>query len=131
LALSLVSYGLWPMRPERAECPRLLLVPGMVTLVAALWCNAGTGNPKLGHTSRINASGCYAQANLMWVVCCNAVAGDCYGTSVIVGPSGEPLVVLPTAEEALGITTINLALTADWDRYRQRLDPLWEQPTNR
>lgn len=96
-----------------------------------LWCNAGTGNPKLGHTSRINACGSYAQANLMWVVCCNAVAGDCYGTSVIVGPSGEPLVILPTTEEALGIATINLALTANWDRYRQRLDPIWQQPTNR
>ncbi|MBI5685845.1 MAG: carbon-nitrogen hydrolase family protein [Verrucomicrobia bacterium] len=92
-----------------------------------LWSNAGTGNPKLGHSSRINAASCYAQANRMWVVCCNAVAGDCYGTSVIVGPSGEPLVILPPAEEALGIATINLALTADWDRWRQRLDPIWQQ----
>jgi len=95
-----------------------------------LWSNAGTGNPKLGHSSRINAASCYAQANRMWVVCCNAVAGDCYGTSVIVGPSGEPLVILPTAEEAVGIATINLALTADWDRWRQRLDPVWQQPAN-
>lgn len=92
-----------------------------------LWCNAATGNPQLGHSSRINASGCYAQANRMWVVCCNAVAGDCYGTSVIIGPSGEPLVILPPAGEALGVATINLAATADWDHWRQRLDPKWRE----
>jgi predicted amidohydrolase len=90
-----------------------------------LWCNAGTGNPQLGHTSRINASACYAQSNRMWVVCCNAVAGKFYGTSVIVGPSGEPLVVLPPDQESLGIATINLAFTADWDRWASRLDPIW------
>ena len=90
-----------------------------------LWCNAGTGNPRLGHTSRINASACYAQSNRMWVVCCNAVAGSFYGTSVIVGPSGEPLVVLPSDQEALGLATINLAFTADWDRWASRLDPIW------
>lgn len=90
-----------------------------------LWCNAGTGDPRLGHTSRINASACYAQSNRMWVVCCNAVAGRFYGTSVIVGPSGEPLVVLPSDQEALGLATINLALTADWDRWASRLDPIW------
>lgn len=89
-----------------------------------LWCNAGTGIARTGHSSRINASACYAQANRMWVVCCNAVAGNFYGTSVIVGPSGEPLVVLPPAEEALGIATINLAHTADWPRWRDRLEPI-------
>lgn len=92
-----------------------------------LWCNAGTGNPQLGHTSRINSSACYAQTNRLWVVCCNAVAGNCYGTSVIVGPSGEPLVVLPSDQEALGIATINLAFTADWDRWASRLDPIWRE----
>lgn len=95
-----------------------------------LWCNAGTGNPRTGHTSRINASACYAQANRMWVVCCNAVAGDFYGTSVIVGPSGEPLVILPPAEEALGIAAINLAMTSDWERWRDRLDPIWQHNAN-
>lgn len=88
-----------------------------------LWCNAATGNPRLGHSGRINASGCYAQSNRMWVVCCNAVADSCYGTSVIIGPSGEPLVVLPTDEEALGVATINLAATADWEQWRARLEP--------
>jgi predicted amidohydrolase len=92
-----------------------------------LWCNAGTGNPQLGHTSRINASACYAQSNRLWVVCCNAVAGNFYGTSVIVGPSGEPLVVLPPDQEALGLATINLAFTADWDRWASRLDPIWRR----
>jgi N-carbamoylputrescine amidase len=90
-----------------------------------LWCNAGTGNPEMGHSSRINASGCYAQANRMWVVCCNAVAEKFYGTSVIIGPAGEPLVVLPPTGEALAVATINLAQTADWDRWRLRLDPIW------
>lgn len=92
-----------------------------------LWCNAGTGNPRLGHSSRINASGSYAQANRMWVVCCNAVAENFYGTSVIIGPAGEPLVILPTAEEVLGLATINLATTADWERWRDRLDPIWRR----
>jgi predicted amidohydrolase len=88
-----------------------------------LWCNAATGNPKLGHSARINSSGCYAQANRMWVVCCNAVGGSCYGTSVIVGASGEPLVVLPTSDEALALATVNLAVTEQWDTWRLRLDP--------
>ena len=90
-----------------------------------LWCNAGTGNPQTGHSSRINASGCYAQSNRMWVVCCNAVAENFYGTSVIIGPAGEPLVVLPPTGEALAVATINLSQTADWDRWRLRLDPIW------
>jgi N-carbamoylputrescine amidase len=90
-----------------------------------LWSNAGTGNPETGHSARINSAGCYAQSNRMWVVCCNAVGGNCYGTSVIVGPSGEPMVILPPNEEALGIATINLSLTGDWERWRSRLDPIW------
>ena len=90
-----------------------------------LWCNAGTGNPQTGHSSRINASGCYAQANRMWVVCCNAVAAKFYGTSHVIGPAGEPLVVLPPSGEALAVATINLAQTADWERWRLRLDPVW------
>lgn len=88
-----------------------------------LWCNAGTGNAELGHTSRQNASGSYAQSNRMWVVCCNAVAGGCYGTSLVIGPAGEPLFILPSNEEALGVATINLAATADWEQWRSRLDP--------
>ena len=27
--------------------------------------------------------------------------------------------------EALAVATINLAQTADWDRWRLRLDPIW------
>ena len=91
-----------------------------------LWCNAGTGSAKLGSSNRLHHSASYAQANLMWVVCCNAMGGDCYGTSLIVGPSGDPLVVLPTDQEALGLATINLASSANWDRYRLRLDPKWQ-----
>jgi len=88
-----------------------------------LWCNAATGSAKLGSSNRLHHSASYAQANLMWVVCCNAMGGDCYGTSLIVDPSGDPLVVLPTDQEALGLATINLASSANWDRYRLRLDP--------
>jgi hypothetical protein len=87
-----------------------------------LWCNAGTENVKLGSSNCLHHSASYAQANLMWVVCCNAVGGDCYGTSLVVGPSGDPLVVLPTDQEALGLATINLASSANWDRYRLRLE---------
>jgi hypothetical protein len=59
----------------------------------------------------------------MWVACCNAVGKECYGTSVIAGPQGEPLVVLPTDREVFGVTTINLTLGATWDNWRLRLDP--------
>jgi predicted amidohydrolase len=88
-----------------------------------LWCNAATGNPALGHSNRLHHCASYAQANLMWLACCNAVGGSCYGTSLIVGPPGELLVMLPTDQEALGVCTINLAQSADWERYRTRLDP--------
>jgi len=90
-----------------------------------LWCNAATGNVATGSSNRLHHSASYAQANVMWVVCCNAVGKDCYGTSLIVGPSGEPQVMLPTDQESLGVAKINLTLSANWDRYRQRLDPKW------
>jgi len=108
---------------EFPESVRRMRLEGAEVL---LWCNAATGNPELGSSSRINSAGSYAQANRMWVMCCNAVGGDCYGTSVIVGPSGEPLTILPTTDESLGIARINLALNADWERWRQRLDPIWK-----
>ena len=88
-----------------------------------LWCNAATGNVAIGHSNRIHHSASYAQANQIWVACCNAVGQECYGTSVIVGPQGEPLVVLPTDREVFGVTTINLVLGATWDNWRLRLDP--------
>ena len=74
--------------------------------------------------SRINSAGSHAQSNRMWVVCCNAVGGNCYGTSVIVGPSGEPLTIPPTTDESLGVAGINLALNAGWEKWRERLDPI-------
>lgn len=95
-----------------------------------LWCNAATGNVALGSSNRIHHSASYAQANQMWVACCNAVGKECYGTSVIVGPRGEPLVVLPTDREVFGMTTINLALGATWDNWRLRLDPQLLAPLN-
>jgi predicted amidohydrolase len=108
---------------EFPESVRRMRLAGAEVL---LWCNAGTGSAKLGSSNRLHHSASYAQANLMWVVCCNAMGGDCYGTSLIVGPSGDPLVVLPTDQEALGVATINLASSANWDRYRLRLDPKWQ-----
>ena len=89
-----------------------------------LWCNAATGNVSLGSSNRLHHAASYAQANQMWVVCCNATGKECYGTSVIVGPTGDPLVVLPTDREVFGVATLNLALNADWDRWRSRLDPM-------
>jgi N-carbamoylputrescine amidase len=105
---------------EFPESVRRMRLAGAETL---LWCNAATGGAKSGSSNRLHHSASYAQANLMWVVCCNAMGGDCYGTSLIVGPSGDPLVILPTDQEALGVATINLASSANWDRYRLRLDP--------
>ncbi len=90
-----------------------------------LWCNAATGNIELSTSNRINYSGAYAQANRMWVVCCNAVGENFYGTSVMVDPSGEPLVILPSDQEAFAVTTFNLTLSDDWDRWRLRLGPPW------
>ncbi len=86
-----------------------------------LWCNAALGNSVLGTSHRINHSGAHAQANHMWVICCNCVAANASGTSVIVGPSGEHLVILPPSQEALGTATLNLALSANWDTWRDRL----------
>ena len=94
-----------------------------------LWCNAATGNVEFSTSNRINYAGTYAQANRMWVVVCNAVGGKFYGTSVIAGPSGEPLVILPSDREALAVATFNLALSEDWDRWRSRLGPPWPRQT--
>ena len=105
---------------EFPETARQMRLAGAEVL---LWCNAATGNVVLGSSNRIHHSASYAQANRMWVACCNAVGKECYGTSVIVGPSGDPLVVLPTDREVFGVATINLSLGADWDRWRRRLDP--------
>jgi predicted amidohydrolase len=41
-----------------------------------LWCNAATGNVTTGHSNRIHHSASYAQANQMWVACCNAVGKE-------------------------------------------------------
>jgi predicted amidohydrolase len=87
-----------------------------------LWCNAGVGNAKLGTSNRINFSGAHAQANNMWVACCNCVAENTSGTSVIVSNNGEPLVILPPNEEALGVATLDLGKTRHWDPWQSRVD---------
>lgn len=87
-----------------------------------LWCNAACGDSKIGTSHRINHSGAHAQANNMWVVCCNCAAENASGTSVIVSHNGEPLVILPPNEEALAVATIDLALTKTWEPWRSRVD---------
>jgi len=87
-----------------------------------LWCNAALGNAQIGTSHRINHSGAHAQANRMWVVCCNCVAENASGTSVIVSHNGEPLVILPPDEEALAAVTLNLAATRTWEPWHSRVD---------
>ena len=104
---------------EFPESVRQMRLAGAEVL---LWCNAACGNSSLGTSHRINHSGAHAQANRMWVVCCNCVAADSSGTSVIVSVTGEPLVVLPPDEEALAVTTIDLAKSATWEPWASRVD---------
>jgi len=87
-----------------------------------LWCNAACGDSHFGTSHRIHHSQAHAQANNMWVVCCNCVAENASGTSVIASPHAEPLVILPPDEEALGIATIDLAAVKSWEPWRSRVD---------
>lgn len=90
-----------------------------------LWCNAATCDPsesQIGFSHRINHSASYAQANKMWVACCNSVGKNVYGTSVLVSYTGDPLVILPPDQEALGVTTIDLSITKDWEPWRSRIN---------
>jgi len=91
-----------------------------------LWSNAAVGSAYLGSSGLIHHAGSYAQANNMWVVCCNCVAANTSGTSVIMGPAGEPLVILPPDREGFGVATVNLALTVNWEMWRKRLGPQWK-----
>ena len=87
-----------------------------------LWCNAALGDPVLGTSHRLNLAGAHAETNFMWVVCCNAVGQNCSGTSVISSPAGEPLVILsPSKRRRLGIATIDLRMSGDWSKWRDRL----------
>jgi predicted amidohydrolase len=92
-----------------------------------LWSNAAMGDSVLGKGHRIHNCGCHAWVNHMWVACSNCSAENSCRTSLIVGPDGEPLVILPPLGEALGIATINLALSDIWSIWRDRLDPIWTQ----
>jgi predicted amidohydrolase len=87
-----------------------------------LWCNAALGNSQLGTSHRINHSQAHAQANNMWVVCCNCVAENASGTSLIASPHAEPLVILPPNEEALAVATIDLAPVKSWEPWQSRVD---------
>jgi 5-aminopentanamidase len=103
---------------ESPESIRRMRLDGAEIL---LWCNAALGNPVLGTSHRMNLAGAHAETNVMWVVCCNAVGRNCSGTSVISSPSGEPLVILSPGEETLGIATIDLRMSEDWSKWRDRL----------
>ena len=88
-----------------------------------LWCNAACGNSELGTSHRINHGGSHAQANGLWVAVANCVAPDATGTSCIIAPTGEPLVILSPNDEALGAAQANLAWHTDWSIWRDRLCP--------
>jgi len=87
-----------------------------------LWCNAACGDSRFGTSHRIHHSQAHAQANNMWVVCCNCVAENASGTSIIASPHAEPLVILPPDEEALAVATIDLAAVKSWEPWKSRVD---------
>lgn len=103
---------------EFPESIRRMRLEGAEILV---WCNAATGDRKLGHSHRLNAAGCYAQANYMWVACCNCCGEDSYGGSCIYTPWGEPLVQLSFTDEEMGIALINLAMNTEWSTWKDRI----------
>ncbi len=103
---------------EFGESVRQMRLDGAELLV---WINAACGDSTLGTSQRLNAAGAHAQANLLWVVCCNCAAPNASGTSCIYPPSGEPLVILSPNEEQIGIATINLAMNADWSIWKDRV----------
>ncbi|MHB9025796.1 MAG: carbon-nitrogen hydrolase family protein [Armatimonadota bacterium] len=104
---------------EFPESIRRMRLDGAEILV---WCNAATGDSTIGHSHRVFQSGSYAHTNCLWVVCCNSCGTDCYGTSNIYSPWGEPLVLLPVDEEALGIALLNVTCTPEWATWRDRLN---------
>jgi predicted amidohydrolase len=88
-----------------------------------LWLNAAVTPPNPGSSNRLNYSGAYAQSNFMWVACANCVSSNTYGTSCVYSPWGEPLVILSTDREEIGIARVNLKITEDWSVWRDRLWP--------
>jgi len=103
---------------EFAESVRQMRLDGAELLV---WINAACGNSTLGNAQRLNSAGAYAQANQLWIICCNCAAPNSSGTSSIYPPSGEPLVILSPDKEELGIASINLAMNKDWSIWKDRL----------
>ena len=103
---------------EFGESVRQMRLDGAELLV---WINAACGDSKLGTAHRLNAAGAHAEANLLWVICCNCAAPNSSGTSSIYPPSGEPLVILSPNEEEMGIATINLAMNKDWSIWKDRI----------
>jgi predicted amidohydrolase len=103
---------------EFPESVRQMRLQGAEVL---LWSNAALGDPTMGTSHRLNLAGTHAETNRMWVVCCNASGRNCSGTSVISSPSGEPMVILSPDKEELGIAGIDLKLSEDWSKWRDRL----------
>lgn len=88
-----------------------------------LWCNAACGSNTNGTSHRINHAGSHAQANGLWVAVANCVAPNASGTSCIIAPTGEPLVILTPNDEELGVAQANLEWSTDWAIWRDRLWP--------
>jgi predicted amidohydrolase len=103
---------------EFPESVRQMRLQGAEVL---LWSNAALGDPTMGTSHRLNLAGTHAETNRMWVVCCNASGRNCSGTSVISSPSGEPMVILSPDKEEMGIAGIDLTMSEDWSKWRDRL----------
>lgn len=86
-----------------------------------LWCNAACGSSTLGTSHRINHAGSHAQANRVWVAVANCAAPNSSGTSCVIAPTGEPLVILSPDREELGVAPADLAWATDWTIWRERL----------
>jgi predicted amidohydrolase len=86
-----------------------------------LWSNAAVGDPAMGNPRRYVEAGAHAITNRMWVACCNCVSENTTGTSLIVAPHGEPLLMLSSDREEMGVATVNLAIETGWEQMKQRL----------
>lgn len=105
---------------EFAESVRHMRIGGAELLV---WINAALGDSILGTSQRSNTSGAYAHGNGIWVMCVNCVAPDSSGMSCIYSLEGEPLIILSSNREELGIAKIDLSMDTLWrDIWNSRIE---------